>query len=143
MADDAGRLRGGCFCGAVRYSFDAVVESSVCHCTSCRRVVGAVAVAWVGVPRTSLRFDSDAELTSFSSSEGVVRQFCARCGTHVTYQRLDEPETVDVTTASLDNPALVPPDRHIWVCDAVEWDVPTDGLPVFDTFAPDDGDDEI
>jgi|HubBroStandDraft_4_1064222.scaffolds.fasta_scaffold2574008_2 hypothetical protein len=38
---------------------------------------------------------------------------------------------VDITISTLDQPSLAAPDSHIWMQDAVSWDVPADGLPCY------------
>ena len=41
-------IQGCCHCGAIRYALSADPESSmICHCQTCRRVSGGVAMAWV------------------------------------------------------------------------------------------------
>ena len=75
----------------------------------------------------------------FASSPNVTRTFCAGCGASLTYQTIDDPETLDITVATLDTPELVVPADHLWMEDAIGWDRPSDGLPMFRT-ARADGD---
>ena len=149
------RLSGGCFCGDVRYTCDGPLPglSSVCHCTTCRRTCGGgLGVAWITVPKSSFRV-SGAALTTLASSARVVRQFCGKCGGHVTYCRTagagaggahgeavdddedDNDNEIDVLVASLDDDAAavdgVAPTHHIWMSDALPWDRPSDGLPQY------------
>ena len=43
--------KGGCFCGTIRYEFDAEgIPVADCHCTMCRRTSGAPYVTWLVVP---------------------------------------------------------------------------------------------
>jgi hypothetical protein len=63
--------------------------------------------------------------TIFDSSAGVRRRFCGACGSALTYQRTKSPVTVDVTTATLDDPAVFPPTAEIWLEDRLHWQ-PTD-----------------
>ncbi|EPE30019.1 Mss4-like protein [Glarea lozoyensis ATCC 20868] len=81
------------------------------HCNSCRRISGSVLEFWLIIPQSWVRFSllpkdpacGHAEpatvdvvtgkseilestfLSSYSSSEGVKRSFCGRCGTNLTF----------------------------------------------------------
>jgi hypothetical protein len=64
----------------------------------------------------------------FRSSPGILRTFCSRCGTPLTYQREAESQTVDVTTVSLDSPNDFPPTREIWLSHKLDWERANDAL---------------
>ena len=68
---------------------------------------------------------------SYNSSEKVVRTFCGRCGTALTYQRLDLPDSIDVTLGSLDNPEQLDPQDHTWTESRISWIRLSDDLPVY------------
>ena len=124
-------MTGGCLCGAVRYECGApVVAPCFCHCASCRRASGAPMVAWATVPRDTFRVVTGT-LRAFASSPKVLRQFCDRCGTPITYWTEEEPEIIDVTLTTLDFPEALTPTDHIWMEDALSWDVPQDGRRQF------------
>lgn len=123
-------LTGGCLCGSVRYETEAPVsDATFCHCRSCRRASGAVALPWLTVSRGALRWTGGTAPASHSSSPGVTRQFCARCGTPLTYASTASPATLDLTLGSLDAPEHLAPTDHIWMQDALPWDRPGDALP--------------
>jgi hypothetical protein len=65
----------------------------------------------------------------YRSSPPVVRSFCGRCGTPIGYARDDEPETLDVTTMSLDRADDFPPADHTWTSDSLAWTASIDALP--------------
>ena len=65
----------------------------------------------------------------FRSSPPVVRTFCGKCGTPLTYQHVDSRDTIDVTTASFDAPDGFAPKREIWVEHKISWTVLNDALP--------------
>jgi hypothetical protein len=48
-----------------------------------------------------------------------------------------QPETVDFSIATLDDPGAVPPGFHIFWSSKVEWFHPGDDLPKFEKFRPD------
>jgi catechol 2,3-dioxygenase-like lactoylglutathione lyase family enzyme len=112
---------GGCLCGAVRYRAEAAAtHATLCHCASCRRASGAPAVAWVTFPRERFAF-TRGEPARFASSPRVVRSFCSRCGTPLSYAHEGFPDGIDVTTASLDEPERCAPVDHTWVSQRLPW----------------------
>jgi hypothetical protein len=133
MEDDL--REGGCFCGKVRYRVSGMPQTSaICHCASCRRASGAQSVAWVTFPYRDFSFISGNPVEYHSSTE-VIRTFCGVCGTSLTYRHGGDPDSIDVTVASLDDPDEFPPARHIWLEDKVGWETVNDGLPVFERFS--------
>lgn len=124
-------LTGGCFCGFVRYAADAAAfHETICHCSDCRRVVGAASVAWFSVKRAALRY-TGGEPASFRSSPAVTRRFCGRCGTSLTYESDRHPDEVDVTICSLDDPDALPPKDHTYAARKLGWTQLCDGLPAY------------
>ncbi len=122
---------GGCFCGAVRYRATGPAESPcLCHCASCRRSAGASPVAWGTFARERFVLTRGA-LAVHRSSEPVERGFCAACGTSLTYAHRERGDKIDVTLASLDEPASLSPEAHLWIADRVPWTELADGLPQF------------
>jgi hypothetical protein len=57
-----------------------------------------------------------------SGNEPVVR-------TQLTYQSEEEPDTIDVTVASLDAPEGMEPDDHVWCDRVLPWLRLADDLP--------------
>jgi hypothetical protein len=113
-------LEGGCLCGAVRYRIDAAPSGAgICHCATCRRAAGAQSVAWATVPAAAFAWTA-GEPATHTSSPGVVRRHCAVCGTSLTYQ--NEPSSLDVTLASLDDPEAVRPTNEIWLAHRLSWE---------------------
>jgi hypothetical protein len=123
---------GGCLCGRVSYKVAGEpLGSAICHCESCRKASGAQSVAWLTFISDGFSFVSD-EPREYRSSPGVSRTFCESCGTSLTYRSDDEPDSIDVTTASLRRPDEFPPTRHIWLEDKLAWESVNDGLPRFE-----------
>jgi hypothetical protein len=118
--------RGGCLCGDIRYRIAGPpLVTSYCHCRSCRLACGAPAVAWVVVRRDDLIIEQGTPVV-FRSSPHVERTFCGRCGTSLTYHRVDREDSIDIHTATLDAPDAFPPTREIWLEEKVAWMVPND-----------------
>lgn len=124
-------IDGGCLCGAVRYRVQGQPSNTmICHCRTCRRVAGAPTVAWVTFDTGKFEFTS-GEPASFHSSPPVRRTFCPACGTPLTYQHDDSPQTMDITTCTLDDPNAFPPTHHSWLSHDLTWIKFGDGLPSF------------
>ncbi len=120
---------GGCLCGAVRYEASGVPRYlCFCHCQSCRRAAGAPLVPWATFARAEVRI-TRGTLAQYRSSARVVRGFCAACGTSLTYLNEARGDDIDLTLASLDEPARLAPTMHLWVSDKLPWQSIDDGLP--------------
>jgi heme-degrading monooxygenase HmoA len=112
---------GGCACGALRYRvMGPVVASTLCHCADCRRACGATPVGWLTLARSGFTWLAGTPKRR-ASSPPVVRDFCGDCGAQLVYASEDEPEYIDVTLGSLDDPDLVPPRAHIWTSSKAAW----------------------
>jgi hypothetical protein len=124
-------IKGGCFCGLVRYEATGEpFHETNCHCSICRRASGAAFVTWFTVPRASFRFVRGAP-TKFRSTDRAARRFCPRCGTHLTFEHHDLPDEIDVSTCSLDDPNGLPPKQHIHTSSRLDWIKLADGLPEY------------
>lgn len=127
---------GGCLCGAVRYEITgAVSKPCFCHCASCRRATGAPMVPWGTVARDALRL-TRGQLTEYRSSAQVWRGFCAHCGTSLTYRHEARSAEIDVTLVTLDDPARIAPQMHVWVNDRLPWVAIGDSLPRHEAGVP-------
>jgi hypothetical protein len=115
-------VEGGCLCGVVRYQAtgDALART-LCHCRSCRLAAGAPSLAWAVFPGDAFRFTSGTPI-QFASSPGVTRSFCGICGTSLTWQHASRAESIDVTTATLDDPDAFAPTKEIWVEQRIGWE---------------------
>lgn len=124
-------LLGGCLCGAVRFEADgAPFNSTLCHCTDCRRASGAPALAWFSVQASTLRWTAGQPMI-FRSSSQALRGFCAGCGTTLTYQSDLWPDEIDIAAGALNDPDSVPPADHTFVRSRLRWMTLDDGLPQY------------
>jgi hypothetical protein len=124
-------FEGGCLCGSIRYRITGTPRSSsVCFCRSCRLASGAPSVAWFVVSRSEFTLLS-GKFATFQSSPPVTRSFCERCGTQLAYQHADDPNAIELTTATLDNPNQLPPSREIWHSQRVSWAASDPTVPHF------------
>jgi len=112
---------GGCLCGAVRYRAEGEPDSvGHCHCTMCRKAASAPVVTWITFPREKFTF-TGVEPATYRSSDHGRRRFCPNCGSQITFWTSHEPELIDVTVGSLDDPDTYPPDHHSWTSVRIGW----------------------
>jgi hypothetical protein len=80
--------------------------------------------------------DGEAAMKRIKSSSFGHRAFCGECGTPL-YMKVDhQPETVDFSVATLDEPGRIHPGFHIFWRSRLPWLRLDDGLPKFDKFRP-------
>lgn len=132
-------MHGGCSCGVVRYQLASEpFDTGWCHCRICQRISGAPAMVFTSVPVADFVVEQGADALGVTRpTEFGRRQFCTRCGTPLTIAVDFQPETIDVTAASLDEPGRVTPDFHIFYADRISWADAADTLPRHDGFRPD------
>lgn len=123
-------MTGGCHCGALRYSIDIgpIMAVSHCHCTDCRRASGAPFITWITTGPAGFAYTQGAPAI-YRSSENVRRTFCGKCGTSLGFAMDGHGDELDVAAATLDDPALLNPDDHIWAASMLPWFTFADGLP--------------
>jgi hypothetical protein len=121
---------GGCVCGRTRYVLKSAPFSlGDCHCIDCRRSAGAPYVTWGSVPREDLHITKGEPRKIAHANR--IRSFAACCGTHLFFEDNKNSETVDVTIASLDDPAPFAPQKEIWLEDKLPWVKLDESLPKF------------
>ena len=124
-------LKGGCYCGAIRYEAAGTpFNESNCHCSICRRTAGAPFVAWFSVKRSDFRLMRGSPV-AFHSTSKAVRKFCGTCGTPLTFEGSGTPGEIDINTVSLDEPNALPPKDHIHTSSRLSWVKLADGLPEY------------
>lgn len=113
-------LEGGCVCGQFRYTLlSRPVGLNDCHCIDCRRSSGAPYVTWGSVRPSDIRVVRGT-VREIAHAERL-RSFAACCGTQVFFRESRDSEWVDVTIASLDDPAPFAPEKSIWIEDKLPW----------------------
>jgi hypothetical protein len=121
-------LEGGCLCKAIRYRISgAPLSSVICHCATCRAACAAPTVAWLTVERSQFQVLSGYPQL-FQSSQDVIRRFCRNCGCQLLYENAASPNTIDVTTVSLDSPDACPPNLEVWLEHKIAWQEPNRAL---------------
>ncbi len=72
----------------------------------------------------------------YRSSVSVVRSFCPRCGTPLTYWHEKTPDEIGLTISSPDVPNDAPPTDDRWMSEAIALDKPADALTQYETDRP-------
>jgi hypothetical protein len=132
-------IRGGCLCGAVRYSLTGQVTlPNACHCHMCRRHHGALGV-FIGAKRAAIELKGADNILWFQSSPGAERGSCKICGSKLFWRQTDG-EAMDATVGSLDRQADFELQSHIWVEHRGNYEVIADNLPKFSASMQGEGD---
>lgn len=129
----AGLFHGSCLCRAVRYEVITSPKAvSHCHCGQCRKSHGAAFASYGSVPRRDLRIVAGAdEIQSYSSSTGVLRQFCAICGSSLFWatSQGDFSDWVAIALGTLDTAFESSKQTHVHVSSQASWFVFQDSWP--------------
>jgi len=126
-----GALAGGCLCGGVRYVARGALDAGYCHCRMCQRSSGAPAQSWVSFPREHFRYDKGSPAV-YRSSPTAEREFCRECGSQLAFRDDRSPATIAVNSGTLDEPASVKPQLHIWTASRIPWFEVADQLPRYE-----------
>ena len=129
---------GGCACGAVRYRLASdPFDAGWCHCRTCQLSSGSPATTYTTARTRHVQLPHDKELVGrFESSGFGHRLFCTRCGTPFLMRVNHQPETVDFSIPTLDEPDGVVPGFHIFYASRIAWAPAVDDLPRHDRFRP-------
>ena len=132
-------LTGGCMCGSVRYELrSGPFDCGWCHCRTCQLNSGAPAMVFASVPVGDLVWTRGPDkVRSVASSTFGHRTFCGECGTPFLMEVDHQPETIDLSVATLDEPEAVEPGFHIFWRSRIGWFELADDLPRHEQFRPD------
>ena len=127
--------QGGCHCGAVRYEVSGEPQHvALCHCSDCRKSSGAPMVAWAAFTEDQFKL-VEGEPVTFNSSGSAMRSFCPKCGSGLYYRNVVFlPGIVDIQSATLDDPDVLPPGAHIQTAERLGWMETAHSLPAFERF---------
>src|SRR5262245_40928756 len=123
--------KGSCLCGAVKYEVRGEFESAVyCHRSRCRKAGGsAFASNAVASAKDFVVVAGKESLKTFSTPQGVHRQFCGNCGSPILSRRDSAPEVVRIRLGTVDTPLPHGPQAHIFVASKAPWWEILDKLP--------------
>ncbi len=134
----AEEMEGGCACGAVRYRLaSAPMFVHCCHCRDCQRQTGSAFVinALIETDRIAVPGAAPEPVTVPTDSGRPHRIFrCTGCGTALWSEYGGRHELRFVRVGTLDEPALVLPDVHIYVRSKLPWVRLPDGVAAFEAY---------
>ena len=131
-------LEGGCACGALRYRLgSAPMFVHCCHCRDCQRQTGSAFVlnALIETDRVALLSGAPTPVAVPTDSGRPHEIFrCPTCQTAVwsDYGRRGVLRFVRVGT--LDDPAALPPDVHIYTRSKLPWIALPPDVPAFEAY---------
>src|SRR5439155_180319 len=121
-------LTGGCQCGAVRFAVYAPpVKIGLCHCRMCQKAVGGPFISLADVKLKDFAW-TRGKPAAFRSSSIAERDFCAACGTPLSYRRIGGPK-IEIMTGTFDRPDRVVPTRQFGTESRLGWVVGIANLP--------------
>jgi len=99
---------GGCQCGAVRFAvYVEPRKIGLCHCRMCQKAVAGPFAALAEVPWGDFAW-TRGQPSAFRSSSRAARDFCAACGTPLSYREVNGP-IIELLTGAFDDPKRVMP----------------------------------
>lgn len=128
MADRVPILTGGCQCGSVRFALYAKpARISICHCRMCQKAVAGPFAALAEIPLSDFEWTQGTPAT-FRSSSLAERDFCAICGTPLSYRKVDG-TAIELLTGAFDRPDRVTPTYQTGVESKLAWVAHVHHLP--------------
>ena len=130
-------MEGGCSCGAVRYRLTTEpLFVHCCHCLNCQRQTGSAFVInlLIEADRVELLAAEPRPVEVGRDDGGAQRIFrCSDCEVAV-FSEYGRPELRFVRAGTLDDPAAVAPDVHIYTRSKVPWVTLPPSVPAFDVY---------
>ncbi|HWB50096.1 MAG TPA: GFA family protein [Stellaceae bacterium] len=130
-------VEGGCACGAIRYRLtNTPMIVHACHCRDCQKQTGSAFVVNLWIERQFVEPSGDQPVP-FSvppGSSGKPHEVfrCGKCGTALWSKYHAAPgDTVLLRAGTLDDPAAVTPDVHIFARSKAPWLPLPEGARVF------------
>jgi len=121
-------LTGGCQCGAVRFALSAPpARISICHCRMCQKASGAPFASFADIEHSDFSW-TRGKPAAFQSSSIAMRDFCADCGTPLSFRRIGGPR-IEIMTGAFDRPDQIVPTRQFGTESRLGWVVGIANLP--------------
>jgi hypothetical protein len=130
---------GGCACGRTRYTLKAApLIVHCCHCRDCQRLSGGAFALNIWIEKRFVETDH-GRLRSMSvpAGSGKPQEIfrCPDCGTAIYSKYHAAPgDTVLLRAGTLDDPASVRPDVHIFTRSKLPWFELPAAVPAFAAF---------
>lgn len=129
-------VRGGCLCGAVRFTISEPLGlAEYCHCSMCRKAHGSAFSANAVAASASLLLESGQDaIAEYESSPNRRKCFCVKCGSQLFIRRTDRPELTVVALGAIDGEPNVRPERHVFAGSKAPWFTICDALPQYQVY---------
>ena len=133
----ATRLEGGCSCGAVRYRLlSEPMFVHCCHCLNCQRQTGSAFVVNLLIEGDRVEVvEGEPQPVEVPRDDGSSQRIfrCPACQVAV-FSEYTRPEVWFVRGGTLDDPAQVSPDVHIYTRSKLGWVAIPESVPAFDVY---------
>lgn len=135
---DRAGIWGGCACGALRYRLlDAPMFVNCCHCTWCQRESGSAFAVNAVIETNRIAVEGAVESAHLPTASGKGQELrrCMACkGVVYSHFAGAGPAIAFLKVGTLDQPALCPPQAHIYTATKQPWVVLAPGVPVFEQY---------
>jgi hypothetical protein len=128
---------GGCACGAVRYRLTSEpLFTHCCHCLNCQRQTGSAFVINVLIETDRVELLAGEPQAIVVPRTGNKKQKIWRCPECqiAVFSQYTSPKIRFVRAGTLDDPATVEPDVHIYTRSKLPWVVIPDSVLAFRTY---------
>jgi len=130
-------LEGGCACGEVRYRLtSSPMFVHCCHCLNCQRQTGTAFVLnmLIEASRVELLGGTPTAI-AVPRENGLHRIFrCPTCQVAVWSEYGGRSAVLFVRAGTLDDPARISPDVHIYTRSKLPWIILPDSVPTFEEY---------
>ncbi|HSD03796.1 MAG TPA: GFA family protein [Gaiellales bacterium] len=130
-------LEGGCSCGAVRYRLRSEpMFVHCCHCLNCQRQTGSAFVINLLIEADRVEVvEGEPRAVDVPRDDGSSQRIfrCPACQVAV-FSEYTRPEVLFVRAGTLDDPAQVSPDVHIYTRSKLDWVAIAEAVPAFDVY---------
>lgn len=128
---------GGCSCRAIRYRLTSdPMFVNCCHCTQCQTITGSAFVINAVIERNRILVEGETPIRTDGPTEGGVHDIyrCPACFTALwsDYRRRGWLSFLRVGT--LDAPAALPPQAHIFTRSKLPWVMLGNATPAFEIY---------
>jgi len=104
-------------CGAVHFAVRGLnPEFGACHCRMCQHWAGSALLS-LTIPQETIRFEGQAHIKTFQSSDWAERAWCNKCGSGLWYRLTAGPEkdTYHMPIGLLDDTSDLTMTRQIFI----------------------------
>lgn len=128
-------VKGSCQCGGVSYQLLAEPLLMVaCHCRQCQKLSTSAFSITAVVAADAVQFSGEMVEWSRTSDSGNLNnaKFCPTCGNRIYHFNPQDPGSIKLKPANLDDTSIIKPTMHIWVCEKQEWYTIPEGVDVYE-----------